>query len=77
MNATYVYVITKQADLSESSKGWAELELTPGGVPYVQAYRTEDEARQRMLAMIPEGKDPWNYAGLRVEKEVNRGMFVV
>lgn len=74
---TYVWVVTKQADVSESSKGWAELETTDGGVPFVLAYRTRAAAEAAMRGMVPGGADPWTYAGLRVEREPNRGLFAV
>lgn len=74
---TSVFVITKQYDVSESSKGWAELEVTDGGVPYVLAYQTREEAISKMRSMVPEGKSPLAYAGLRVEKRSNRDLFFV
>lgn len=72
-----VWVIVKRHDVSKSSDGWAELEVTDDGVPYVMAYRTKTAAEARMRELVPAGKNPGTYGGYRVERATNRGMFVI
>jgi len=72
-----MYAIVKQMDVSESSRVWAELNCdeTTGAV-WVNGYRTRKEAVAKMKSMVPAGKDPSVYAGLRVVKTWNSIVLV-
>jgi hypothetical protein len=60
-----MYAIIKQTEASEASRGWAEMDEQTGA-PII--HRTRAGAEQALAAMVPAGKDPWAYAGLRIEE---------
>jgi hypothetical protein len=57
------FAVIRECGVSEGSRGWAE---TDGPTPV--AHATRAGAGRAAAALVPAGKDPWTYAGLKVRR---------